>query len=120
MPSHVRKGDSVVVIAGNLRALYPNQPDRRIGRVLEVHKDTDQVTVEHPELVIKKHVRRSQQNPEGGVVEKYRRIHMSNVVPAVDGKPTRARFEKRDDGSKVRVAARNGQVIGQPLKKAKK
>jgi hypothetical protein len=33
---------------------------------------------------------------------------MSNVSPVVDGKPTRVRFATKADGSKVRVAARNG------------
>lgn len=38
-------------------------------------------------------------------------IHMSNVSPAVDGKPSRVRFETRPDGSKVRIAARGGAVL---------
>jgi ribosomal protein L24 len=35
-------------------------------------------------------------------------IHISNVSPVADGKPTRVRFATKADGSKVRVAARNG------------
>ena len=68
--------------------------------------------------VCKKHVRPNQQNQQGGLVEKELPIHISNVSPAVDGKPTRVRFETREDGSKVRVAVNGGEVIGQPLKKA--
>jgi len=37
---------------------------------------------------------------------------MSNVSPVVEGKPTRVRFETKADGSKVRVAARNGKELG--------
>jgi len=41
MPRHIKKGDMVVVIAGNLRATYPNNPERRTGRVLRVITDED-------------------------------------------------------------------------------
>jgi ribosomal protein L24 len=38
-------------------------------------------------------------------------IHISNVSPCVDGKPTRVRFEVGEDGSKTRVAARDGSEL---------
>jgi len=120
MPRHIKKGDMVVVIAGNLRATYPNNPERRTGRVLRVITDEDRVIVEHPELMMKKHVKPTRENPQGGIVEKYRPIHISNVQPAVDGKPTRVRFESREDGSKVRLAARTGEQIGEALRKPRK
>ena len=47
-------------------------------------------------------------NFQGAIVEMELPIHMSNVSPVVDGKPTRVRFATKADGSKVRVAARNG------------
>jgi hypothetical protein len=40
-----------------------------------------------------------------------RSFHISNVSPAVGGKPTRVRFEVRGDGSKHRVAARDGSEL---------
>jgi large subunit ribosomal protein L24 len=46
-------------------------------------------------------------------------IHASNVLPVVDGKPTRVRFETRPDGSKVRVAVKGGAQIGAELRKAR-
>ena len=41
-----------------------------------------------------------------------RSFHISNVSPVVDGKPTRVRFVTKADGSKVRVAARDGSELG--------
>jgi len=91
----------------------------KTGRVLRVLPAENRVVVEGVNIC-RKHTRPSQKNPEGGVVELEMSIHISNVQPVVDGKPTRVRFENRADGSKVRVAVRGGQVIGQPLRKARK
>jgi large subunit ribosomal protein L24 len=81
----------------------------RTGKVLRVIDD-EKVIVQGIN-VRKKHVRPTQSSPQGGVIEKEMPIHISNVSPVVDGKPTRVRFEIRPDGSKVRVAVRNGQVL---------
>lgn len=110
MPAHVRKGDLVIVTAGKERGAQ--------GRVLRVIPDDDRVVVEGIN-VRKRHVRPSQNNPQGGVIRREMPIHISNVSPVVDGKPTRVRFETRPDGSKVRIAVRNGQVLGQELRKAR-
>lgn len=87
-------------------------------KVLRVIPDADQVVVEGVN-VRKRHMRPTQANPQGGIVEKEMPIHISNVQPAVDGEPTRVRFETREDGSKVRVAVRNGEQIGPELRKAR-
>jgi len=113
MPSHIRKGDLVQVIAGDGRK------EKKVGKVLRVIPDQNRVIVEGVN-VHKKHVKPTQQNPKGSVIEKELSIHISNVMPVVDGKPTRVRFQNRADGSKVRVAASNGSVIGQELRKASK
>jgi ribosomal protein L24 len=39
-------------------------------------------------------------------------IHLSNVSPVVDGKPTRVRFERKSNGQKVRIAVRGGKDLG--------
>jgi len=111
MARHVRKGDMVMVITGSDRAGRNN-----VGRVLRVLPD-NRVVVEGMN-VRKKHVRPSAQQQQGGIIEKEMPINISNVVPVVDGKPTRVRFQKRADGSKVRIAARSDTVIGPELKKA--
>ena len=103
MPRHVRKGDTVVVTAGSSKG--------RSGEVMRVLTKSDQVLVKGVNLRTK-HVKPTQVNPQGGIVTKEAPIHLSNVSPVVDGKATRVRFESRDDGSKVRVAAKGGKVLG--------
>lgn len=68
--THVNPGDEVEVIAGNHKG--------KTGTVLEVHPDKDQVVVEGVR-VMKKAVRRSEQDPDGGIIEKDGPIHISNV-----------------------------------------
>ncbi|MCH2137556.1 MAG: 50S ribosomal protein L24 [Phycisphaerales bacterium] len=103
MASHVRKGDTVIVTAGNDRGI--------IGEVLRVIPKDDRVVVQGVNIRTK-HVKPTQQNPQGGLLRQEMPIHISNVSPAVDGKATRVRFETKKDGSKVRVAVRNGEELG--------
>jgi large subunit ribosomal protein L24 len=110
MAQHVRKGDLVQVIAGDAKGTQ--------ARVLRVLPKENRVVVEGVN-VRTKHVKRSQQNPQGGTITKEMAIHASNVMPVVDGKPTRVRFETRKDGSKVRVAVKGGAQIGDELRKAR-
>lgn len=102
MPRHVVKGDTVIVTAGNDKG--------RTGEVLEVLPKQDRVVVKGVN-VRTKHVKPTQQNPQGGVLTIEKPIHMSNVSPVVDGKPSRVRFETRDDGSKARIAVRNNEAL---------
>lgn len=102
MPRHIRRGDMVMVTAGNDRG--------RTGEVLRMHLDKDRVIVQGIN-VRTKHLKPTQVNPQGGIVRREMPIHISNVSPVVDGKPTRVRFETRKDGSKVRIAVRNGQDL---------
>jgi large subunit ribosomal protein L24 len=67
---HVRKGDKVQVITGNHRGSS--------GKILQVLPKKQQVLIEGVRL-IKKHVRKSQDKPEGGIVEREGPIHISNV-----------------------------------------
>lgn len=111
MARHIKQGDLVTIITGESAG--------RTGRVLRVDAKKDRVYVEGVN-VRKRHVRPSQQNPQGGRVEKEMPIHISNVQPVSPstGKPTRVRFVTKDDGSKVRVAVRGGDELS-VLKKAK-
>jgi len=113
MPSHIRKGDDVVITAGRFRG--------KTGKVVRIIKKHDRVVVQGSAIEgITRNVKPTRVNPEGGQVEVDRSFHISNVSPAVDGKPTRVRFQTKSDGSKIRVAARGGEQIGEPLRKAKK
>lgn len=104
MPRHVRKGDQVIVTQGADKG--------KVGEVLRVIPKEDRVIVRGVALRTK-HLKPSQRNPQGGIFTKETPIHISNVSPVVDGKPSRVRFETRDDGSKVRLAARGGKVLGE-------
>ena len=68
--THVKPGDEVEVIAGNHKG--------KTGKVLEVWPNKDQVVVEGVRP-IKKATRKSEQNPDGGIIEKDGPIHISNV-----------------------------------------
>ena len=68
--SHVHKGDTVEVISGNHKGAT--------GAVLQVYPEKSQVLVEGVRI-IKKHAKRSQDRPDGGIVEKEGPIHISNV-----------------------------------------
>jgi large subunit ribosomal protein L24 len=67
---HVKKGDNVEVISGNFRGSS--------GKVLEVLPRKQQVLIEGVRM-IKKHLRKSQDNPQGKIAEREGPIHISNV-----------------------------------------
>ncbi len=102
MPSNIRKHDSVMVISGAHKG--------KTGEVVRVLPDKDQVVVQGVNLRTK-HVKPTRMSPRGGIITKEAPLHVSKVSLVDDGKPTRVRFQIRDDGSKVRVSARSGKVI---------
>src|SRR5690554_2124693 len=114
MARHVRKGDMVIVVSGKdskrRGADGRKTRDMTPRKVMRVMPAEGKVIVEGVN-VVKRHVRPTQQNQQGGVTEKEMPIDISNVMPAVDGKPIRVRFETRPDGSKVRLAVRNGEQL---------
>ena len=67
---HVKKGDQVEVISGNSRGSS--------GRILQVIPRKQQVLIEGVRI-IKKHLRKSQDNPSGKIAEREGPIHISNV-----------------------------------------
>ena len=99
---HIKKGDQVLVIAGNDRG--------KEGKVLKVFPRKNRVIVEGINF-IKRHTRPSQNNPQGGIVEKEAPIHASNVQLMYNGQPTRVGYDYLEDGTKVRVAKKTGEVI---------
>lgn len=103
MARHVRKGDLVMVTSGSLRG--------QTGTIMRVDTKNDRVFIKGMNLRTK-HIKPNRLNAQGGIVTREAGIHISNVSPVVDGKPTRVRFQTKPDGSKVRVAARNGAEIG--------
>lgn len=106
MARHVRKGDTVGVIAGK----YKGQQ----GKVLEVLMDKERVRLEGVGT-IKRHLKpgRDPKVPQGGIIEKFASIHWSNVLPLdpESGKPGRVGYKVLDDGRKVRIAKGSGEVL---------
>ncbi len=105
MARHVRKGDTVMVIAGDDRG--------KTGEVLRVDAKAGKVLVQGVNRVYR-HLRPSRRHPQGGRIQKEMPIDISNVLP-LDPKtnlPTRVRFRINPDGSKERIAVRSGEVLG--------
>src|SRR3954470_10292269 len=103
MARHVIKGDTVIITTGSHKG--------SVGEVHRVIPDKQRVVVKGINMRTK-HLKPTRINPQGGIITKEAPIHISNVSPSVDGKPTRVRFQVRDDGSKVRVAVKGGKVLG--------
>ena len=99
----LRKGDDVVVISGRDKG--------KTGSILRVLSSKDRVIVDGVNMV-KRHTRPSQAQP-GGIVDKEAPIHISNVAIAdpKDGSATRIGYKFLEDGRKVRVSKRSGEVI---------
>jgi len=111
MALHVKKGDTVEIIAGDHKG--------NTGRVLHVYPNEKMVLVQGQNLA-KKHVRPSRRNPQGGRISVEQPIHISNVLPVSPktSKGGRVRYQLGPDGGKKRVTA-DGTEIG-VIQKAKK
>jgi large subunit ribosomal protein L24 len=76
MPSvHVKKGDEVVVIAGAEKG--------KRGKILAVASKKHRALVEGVRM-IKRHVRKSQDHPQGAIVEREGSLHLSNLMKAAE------------------------------------
>ena len=102
--AHVRRGDTVGVIAGKERG--------KRGKVLRVLLEKERVLVEHVNM-IKKHQRPTQKLRQGGIIEREGPLALSNVLPICSrcDKPSRTGFKLLADGRKSRVCKRCGESI---------
>ena len=98
----IKKGDTVQLITGN--------DVGKSGRVIKVYPEKEKIIVEGLNMV-KKHARPTQENPQGGIMEKEAAVHISNVMILSGGKPTRVGYRILDDGKKVKFAKKSGEVI---------
>ena len=106
----IRKGDKVMVITGNDQGL--------VGEVLS--RSVDRITVRGVN-VKKKHVKRSEQNPTGGIIEIERPLHISNVTLCVDEeKPRKIKVGFDPNGRRLLVYKEGDtDVPFRPIRKGK-
>jgi len=101
---HIKKGDNVMVIAGDSRGQQ--------GKVLILDAKKDKAIVENINLV-SKHTEPNAKSPQGGIVKKEAGVHVSNLkVIDSTGKPTRVgRRVDEKSGKVVRYSKKSGEVI---------
>ncbi len=103
MAAKIKKGDKVVVLTGRDKG--------KSGQVMSVNPDEGRAIVDGVNMV-KRHQRQTKDR-EAGIVNKAAPIDLSNLAIAdpKDGKASRVGFKILDDGRKVRVAKRSGELI---------
>lgn len=101
---HVKKGDKVLVLSGKDKG--------KEGKIIMALPKKSKVVVEGINKV-KRHTKPTQNNPQGGIIEKEAALHVSNVmlVDPESGKPTRVKMVQQADGTKVRTAVKSGKAI---------
>jgi large subunit ribosomal protein L24 len=99
----IKKGDYVIVLSGRDKG--------KRGEVVRVLPKDKRAFVRGVNMV-RKHQRQTQ-TEQGGIISKEGPIDLSNIAieDPKDGKPTRVGFKTLEDGSKVRIARRSGEVI---------
>lgn len=111
MASKIKRGDKVVVLAGRDKGMTGNV--MRVINPKAADNKTDVRVVVQGVNVRQRHVKPTQQDPEGGIRPFEAPISVSNVAHADprDGKPTRVGFKIDEHGRKTRYAKRSGESI---------
>lgn len=101
---HVRRGDTVIVITGDDKG--------KTGKIISMDREKQRAIVEGLNMV-KKSVKPSAENPQGGFLQKEASIHISNlmIVDPKDGKPTRTMRKADDKGKLQRYSKKTGTLI---------
>lgn len=104
MSTYLKKDDMVITLVGKDKG--------KTGKILKVLRDKNKVVVEKINIV-KRHVRPTQTNPQGGIIEKEMPIDVSNVLLYCKKCQRGVRIGKKmlEDGSKVRVCKKCGEII---------
>jgi large subunit ribosomal protein L24 len=104
----IKRGDNVVVISGRDKG--------KRGEVLRVFPQDARLIVQGVHIA-RRHTKQRLGEP-GGIVDKELTIHVSNVahIDPQSSRPTRIGYRILDDGRKVRVARRSGEMIAEPRK----
>jgi len=101
---HVKKGDTVVVIAGKDRG--------KKGKILQVFPKKNKVIVEDANMMTK-HQKPTQQTQQGGIIRQEAAMDASNVMlwDKKANQGVRVGYKFLDNGEKVRVSKKTGEVI---------
>ncbi len=101
---HIKKGDTVRVIAGNDKG--------QTGKVLSVNVEDNRAVVEGVNLVSKA-TKPNAKNTQGGIVKQEAAVHVSNLqlIDPKSGTPTRVGRKVGADGKLVRYAKKSGEEI---------
>lgn len=101
---HIKKGDTVIVMAGNSKGSE--------GKVLEVVREKERAIVEGVNMV-SKHTKPNAKHPQGGIIKQEAPIHISNLMikDPKTGKPTRVGRRLDKDGKLVRFSKKSGEEI---------
>ena len=104
--AHVRRGDTVVVIAGKEKG--------KRGKVLRILNKKDRVVIERV-MMVKRHTKPSQKSPQGGIIEKEGSVHISNVALWCEkcAAPRRAGVKLNEAGGKLRLCKKCGSEFPQ-------
>ncbi len=104
MKTFLKKNDMVIALTGKDKG--------KQGKVLKILKDDGKVLVEKLNIV-KKHLRPTQANPQGGIIEKEMPISISNVALFCKKCERGVRIGKKilEDGSKVRYCKKCGEIL---------
>jgi large subunit ribosomal protein L24 len=99
----LKKGDRVIVLTGRDKG--------KKGEIIKMMPARDRAIVQGVNIA-RRHQKQSAQQ-EGGIIAREASIHVSNLAfeDPRDSKPTRIGFKTLEDGRKVRVARRSGEVI---------
>jgi large subunit ribosomal protein L24 len=105
MGRRIRKGDTVMVIAGDDKG--------KTGRVLSVDDVKQRVIVENVNFV-KRHTKQRRQGMKAGIIEKEAALHLSNVMllDPKTGRGARVGVRELPDGTRERVSRQSGETIG--------
>lgn len=100
----LKKDDIVEVIAGREKG--------KKGKILALYPGDGRLTIEKLNM-FKRHTKPSAQNKQGGIIEKEGRMAISNVMLVCDkcGKGVRIKRKKLEDGKRVRVCVKCGEVM---------
>lgn len=100
----VRQGDDVIVITGKYKG--------KKGKIIKIFPDENKAIVSGINIVRK--ATKASQVSDGGMIAKELPIHISNIahIDPKSGEHTKVGFRILEDGSKVRVAKKSGEIIG--------